>query len=60
VFVPESSIVRICKHSEIVSEIIPELWMFRRYGLNLKGPYSSRTHEQMTVTSKKGKSKKDE
>jgi len=60
VVVSESSIVRIFDDGEIVSEIIPELWMFRRHGLNLKGPYSTRTSEQMTVASKKGKSKKDE
>lgn len=46
VVVSESSIVRIFDDGEIVSEIIPELWMFRRHGLNLNGPYSTRTNEQ--------------
>jgi hypothetical protein len=45
--------VRIFDDGEIVSEIIPELWMFRRHKMNLKGPYSTRTSEQMTVASKK-------
>jgi DNA integrity scanning protein DisA with diadenylate cyclase activity len=57
VVVSESSIVRIFDDGEIVSEIIPELWMFRRHKMNLKGPYSTRTSEQMTVASKKRNSK---
>lgn len=54
VVVSESSVVRILDDGEIVSEIIPELWLFRRHGLHLKGPYSTRASEQMTVASKKG------
>lgn len=54
VVVSESSVVRIFDDGEIVSEIIPELWMFRRYGLHLKGPYSTRTSDEMTIASKKG------
>ncbi|MGB7874922.1 MAG: hypothetical protein WBL25_11105, partial [Anaerolineales bacterium] len=53
VVVSESSIVRIFDDGEIVSEIIPELWMFKRYGLHLKAPYSTRTAEQMTIASKR-------
>ena len=54
VVVSESSVVRVLDDGEIVSEIIPELWLFRRYGLHLKRPYSTRTDEQMTIASKKG------
>ena len=54
VVVSESSVVRILDDGEIVSEIIPELWLFRRQGLHLKGPYATRTNEQMTIASKKG------
>ena len=39
VVVSESSVVRIFDDGEIISEIIPELWLFRRQGLHLKGPY---------------------
>jgi DNA integrity scanning protein DisA with diadenylate cyclase activity len=53
VVVSESSIVRIFDDGEIVSEIIPELWMFRRHRLNLKGPHSTRTSEQMTIANEK-------
>ena len=54
VVVSESSVVRILDDGEIVSEIIPELWLFRRHGLHLKGPYSTRASKQMTIASKKG------
>jgi DNA integrity scanning protein DisA with diadenylate cyclase activity len=53
VVVSESSVVRILDDGEIVSEIIPELWLFRRHGLHLKGPYATRTNAQVTVASKK-------
>ena len=52
VVVSESSVVRIFDDGEIISKIIPELWMFRRYELHQKGPYSTRTSDQMTITSK--------
>jgi DNA integrity scanning protein DisA with diadenylate cyclase activity len=37
VVVSESSVVRIIDDGEIVSEIIPELWMFKRYSALNKG-----------------------
>jgi hypothetical protein len=40
VVVSESSIVRVFDDGEIISEIIPELWMFARYGSHLAGPIS--------------------
>jgi len=46
--------VRVFDEGEIVSEIIPELWLFRRHGLHLKGPHSTRASEQMTMASKEG------
>ncbi len=36
VVVSESSVVRVIDDGEIVSEIIPELWMFKRYSSHLK------------------------
>lgn len=52
VVVSESSLVRVFDHGELVSEIIPELWMLSRYSLHLAQPYSERTEEQLTVLSK--------
>ena len=37
VVVSESSVVRVIDDGEIVSEIIPELWMFKRYSALSKG-----------------------
>jgi DNA integrity scanning protein DisA with diadenylate cyclase activity len=54
VVVSESAIVRVLDDGELVSEIIPELWLFRRHGLHLKGPYSTRTREEITIASKTG------
>ncbi|MFW6123285.1 MAG: DNA integrity scanning protein DisA nucleotide-binding domain protein [Thermodesulfobacteriota bacterium] len=52
VVVSESAIVRVFDHGELVSEIIPELWMLSRYSLHLAQPYSEKTEEQLTVISK--------
>jgi diadenylate cyclase len=52
VVVSESSIVRVFDDGEIISEIIPELWLLRRHGLHLSGPYSTRSVEEVTVASK--------
>ncbi len=53
VVVSESSIVRIFDNGEIISEIIPELWLFRKHSLHLTGNYSTRSSDQLTVASKK-------
>jgi hypothetical protein len=52
VLVSESSIVRVFDDGEIISEIIPELWLLKRYGLHIKGPYTTRRGSEMTVASK--------
>ncbi len=52
VVVSESAIVRVFEKGELISEIIPELWLLRRHGLHLSGPYSTRSVEQLTVASK--------
>ena len=41
VVVSESGVVRIFDNGELISEIIPELWLIKRYSENLKTPYSS-------------------
>lgn len=52
VVVSESSIVRVFDDGEIISEIIPELWMLRRYYSHIPKPYSERSEEDITVVSK--------
>jgi DNA integrity scanning protein DisA with diadenylate cyclase activity len=54
VVVSESSIVRVFDDGEIVSEIIPELWMFARYSSHLAGPVSQIKEEDLTIVSKVG------
>jgi len=52
VVVSESSIVRVFDDGEIISEIIPELWMFARYGSHLAGEVAELTEEDLTIVSK--------
>ncbi len=52
VVVSESSIVRVFDDGEIISEIIPELWMFARYGTHLAGTVEELTEEDLTIVSK--------
>lgn len=52
VVVSETSVVRVFDDGEIISEIIPELWLLKRHGIHLTGPYSMRGGEDMTVVSK--------
>jgi diadenylate cyclase len=52
VVVSESSIVRVFDDGEIISEIIPELWMFARYGTHLAGQVSELKEEDLTIVSK--------
>jgi diadenylate cyclase len=52
VVVSESAIVRVFDDGELVSEIIPELLLLKRYGLHLEEPYTQRVAEGMTVVSK--------
>ena len=46
VVVSESSIVRVFDNGKIVSEIIPELWLFSRYS---RIPYSGLKEEKLAV-----------
>jgi len=49
VAVSESSMVRMFDDGELVSEIVPELWMLRRYSSQLKGPTYERQEGHLTV-----------
>lgn len=53
VVVSESAIVRIFDNGEMISEIIPELWLLRRHGVHVPGPHSTRSVDKVTVVSKK-------
>ncbi|MFP3868797.1 MAG: DNA integrity scanning protein DisA nucleotide-binding domain protein [Desulfobacteraceae bacterium] len=52
VVVSESSVVRVFDAGELVSEIIPELWVLSRYSLHLPWPYMEQTTNHVTVVSK--------
>ena len=49
VAVSESSMVRMFDDGELVSEIIPEHWMFDRYRTHLEGKVFTRREEDITV-----------
>jgi diadenylate cyclase len=49
VAVSESSMVRMFDDGELVSEIIPELWMFDGYRTRLEGEIFTRREEDITV-----------
>jgi diadenylate cyclase len=49
VAVSESSMVRLFDDGELVSEIIPELWMFEGYTTRLQGRTFTRQEEDITV-----------
>ena len=49
VAVSESSMVRMFDDGELVSEIVPELWMMSRYSAHLANPDFERQGERLTV-----------
>jgi diadenylate cyclase len=55
VVVSESSVVRIFDGGEIIGEILPELWLLKRYGLHLSEPYVVRKKGDMAVITKEEK-----
>lgn len=48
----ESSMVRVFDDGEIITEILPELWLLSRYSLHLDGPYKEHVEKDMTVISR--------
>jgi DNA integrity scanning protein DisA with diadenylate cyclase activity len=52
VAVSESSIVRIFDNGEIVSEIIPELWLLSHFSSHISTPFEEDSKDQVTVRSK--------
>ncbi|SMC17336.1 DisA checkpoint controller nucleotide-binding [Desulfacinum hydrothermale DSM 13146] len=53
VVVSESSIVRVFDDGELISEILPEIWLFSRFSLHLTGPVSEETEADVMVVSKR-------
>lgn len=52
VVVSESSVVRVFDNGEMIGEILPELWLLKRYGLLLSEPYVLRKKGDMAVVTK--------
>ena len=50
VVVSESSLVRVFDNGELVSEVIPELWMLRRFSTQVSGPAAQSTGLEDPVT----------
>lgn len=52
VVVSESSMVRVFDNGELISEIIPEVWMWNGYNSRLTGETSTRQDKDVTVISR--------
>ncbi len=52
VVVSESSMVRVFDNGELISEIIPEVWMMNGYSSKLNGPTYTRSDEDLAVVSR--------
>jgi len=51
IVVSESSIVRVFQHGALMAEIIPELWLFNRHEMALRGNlYKDEQHRIATIT----------
>ena len=53
IVVSESSVVRVFVNGELVTEIIPELWLLDKKCVHIKEPYEEETIMDMKVLSKK-------
>jgi diadenylate cyclase len=53
VVVSESSMVRMFDDGELISEIVPEIWMWNGYSTRLEGPTSTSSEDDITVVSRK-------
>ena len=51
VVVSESSIVRIFDRGEIVTEILPELWLLNRHCIHISAPFTTQKTETMAIAS---------
>jgi len=60
VVLSETSIVRVFDNGEIISQIIPEVWLLHRHGLHIAPPYLTRTTEDLTIVSKQERERPEE
>jgi diadenylate cyclase len=49
IVVSESSVVRLFCHGQLIGEIVPELWMLKRYDFQVGGPIMKETVGDLTV-----------
>ena len=49
VVVSESSVVRIFDEGQIVTEILPELWLLNRHGIHISAPFTTQATESIAV-----------
>jgi hypothetical protein len=49
IVVSESAVVRLFCHGSLIGEIIPELWMLKRYDLQAGGPLVKETMGDLAV-----------
>jgi DNA integrity scanning protein DisA with diadenylate cyclase activity len=49
VVVSESSVVRIFDEGEIVTEILPEIWLLNRHGIHISAPFTTQATESIAV-----------
>lgn len=56
VVVSESAVVRVFDEGEIISEIVPELWLLERYGWGFIGPDAEQRTERGTTVFQKPES----
>jgi DNA integrity scanning protein DisA with diadenylate cyclase activity len=50
--VSESSVVRAFDDGELISEIIPELWLMSRHQIHLEGEYSQESEDNLTIVTR--------
>jgi DNA integrity scanning protein DisA with diadenylate cyclase activity len=48
----ESSVVRVFDNGQIISEILPELWLMSRHSVHLEGPFEEYTEKDLKVISR--------
>src|SRR4051812_5811650 len=53
VVVSESSVVRVFDNGDLISEILPELWLFSKYQLHVADAQVARTDKHIAVVSKR-------
>lgn len=58
IVVSESAVVRLFCHGRLIGEIIPELWMLKRYDIQVGGPMVQETVGDLAVITPRGRARK--